>query len=156
MKVTFYSILTSMLLVLTGCSTNLLVQRLEDYGVTPANTTKLKFIGSDGGVGPDIQVIVKDPEVIKSVWTRIYSATPTDFWGASGFRRVEFYTSKKTGKSAATLLLNGTDAAYLEGDLWYHLDSGREGYYGLWRCPGLEKLVMWHLKREYERRKSNP
>lgn len=155
MRTTFYLILTCLFFLSAGCANNLLVKRLKDHGITPDNTAKLKFIGSEGAFGGDVYVITEDPEVIKSVWTRIYSATPTNFWAASGFQRVEFYTSREAEQSAATLMLNVTDAAYVEGDLWYHIDSDREGYYGLWRCPGLEKLVMWHLKREYERRKAS-
>lgn len=153
MKVTFYSILACVLLLLTGCATNSLVQRLKDHGVTPSNTAKLKFISSEGAFGGDVYVITEDPEVIKSVWTRIYSATPTNFWVASGSHGVEFYTSKQAKQPAATVMVNGTDAAHLEGDYWHHFNAHRKGYYGLWRCPGLEKLVYWHLRKEYERRK---
>lgn len=153
MKVTFYSILIWMLLLTFGCSTNSLVKRLKDHGVTPSNTAKLKFISSEGAFGGDVYVITEDPEVIKSVWTRIYSATPTKLWFASGSHSVEFYTSREVERPRAILMLNATDAAYLEGDYWHHFNAHRKGYYGLWRCPGLEKLVYWHLRKEYERRK---
>ncbi|MCK4293706.1 MAG: hypothetical protein KAY65_10955 [Planctomycetes bacterium] len=152
-KAILYPILTCTLLLSAGCTNNSLVKRLKDHGVTPSNTTKLKFISSEGAFGGDVYVITEEPEVIKSVWTRIYSATLTNFWVASGDHRVEFYTSKQAKQPAATVMVNGTDAARLEGDYWHHFDEHRKGYYGLWRCPGLERLVTWHLRKEYERRK---
>ena len=154
MKAAFYSILAFVILLVTGCASNSLAERLRDRGVTPGTTAKLKFIGTDSDFGTDVQVTIEDPEVIKSVWTRIHSATPTEHWAASGFRKIEFYTSKKAEWSAATLMLNVTDAAFLDTEFWHHFDSDREGYYGLMRCPGLHKLVMWHLREEHERRKN--
>jgi hypothetical protein len=156
MRTTLFLILTCLFFLSAGCANNLLVKRLKDHGVIPDNTAKLKFIGSPGALGGGFYVITEDLDVIKSVWTHIYSATPTNLWAASGFHRVEFYTSREAEQSAATLMLNATDAAYVEGNLWYHMDSDRDGYYGLWRCPALEKLVMWHLRKEYERRKNGP
>lgn len=153
MKVTLYLILTCIFFLSTGCTNNLLVQRLKDHGVTPENTVKLKFISTECAFGGDVNVMVEDPDVIESVWTRIYSATPTKLWFASGFQSIEFYTNKPVKIPTAILMLNASDAAYFYGDLWYHLDSEREGYYGLWRCPGLERLISWHLRKEYERRK---
>ena len=153
MKVAFSSILTCTFVLSAGCAPNSLVARLKDRGVTPVTTAKLKFVGTEADVGPDIYVAVEDPEVLKSVWTRIYSATPTKHWCACGFRRIEFYTGKKAERPTTVLLVNATDAAYVEGDYWHHFDSHREKYYGLARCPGLHKLVMSHLEEEYERQK---
>lgn len=153
MRTTFHLILTCIFFLSAGCANNLLVRRLKDHSVTQKNITKLKFISSEGAFGGDVYVITEDPEVIKSVWTRIYSATPTKLWCACGFHTVEFYTKRGEEQPAAALMLNASDAAYVEGDLWYHMDSDREGYYGLWKCSGLNEMVMQHLQEEYEQRK---
>jgi hypothetical protein len=154
MRTIFQLILTCMFFLSAGCANNLLVKRLKDHSVTQKNTTKLKFISSESAYGGDVYFVTEDPEVIESVWTRIYSATPTNLWCACGEQSIEFYTSNTVKNPAAILILNTSDGAHLEGDLWYHLDSERKGYYGLWRCPGLDKLVSWHLRKEHERRKN--
>ncbi|MBL7153184.1 MAG: hypothetical protein ISS79_05670 [Phycisphaerae bacterium] len=155
MKVVSYPILACVILPLTGCSANSLADRLKDRGVTPGTTAKLKFVGTEADFGPDVHVTIEDPEVIESVWIRIHSATPTEHWAASGFRKIEFYTSKKAKWVDATLMLNVTDAAFLDTEFWHQFDSDRKGYYGLMRCPGLHKLVMRHLREEHERRKNS-
>ncbi len=155
MKLQYFIISTFSLMMLSGCSENILVQRLKEHGITENNTAKLRFISSPGAYGDDTKVVIEDTEVIKAVWARIHSSTPTNRWSLSGFHSIEFYTANETGTPAATLMLNVSNAAYLEGDLWYHLDSHKPGYYGLWKCPGLENLVIWHLKKEYEQRHGN-
>lgn len=155
MKVTFYSILTCILLVLAGCSTNPLVKKFRDRGVTPASTAKLKFIGSKNDFGTDVSVTTEDKDVITAAWNSIHSATAFEPYGGSDFGRINFYTSKKAKWPAATLLVNVKDAAFLETEFLYQYDTTSEQYLGLMSCPGLHKLRMWHLKREYERRKNS-
>lgn len=154
MKTKFYLILIYILILSAGCNDkNLLNKRLQDHDVTQNNTIKLKFISSEGDFGSNNSVIVENPDVIKSVWKSIYSAKPTDVWFASGFHQIEFYINNTQNNPSAVLRLNASDGAHLSGDLWYHLDSEKEGYYGLWKCSGLNELVRKYLKEEYERRK---
>lgn len=155
MKATFYSILTCILLVLTGCSTNPLVKKFRDRGVTPASTAKLKFIGSKNDFETDISVTTEDQDVITAAWNSIYSATAVEPYEGSGFGRIDFYTSKKAEWPAATLLVNVKDAAFLETEFLYQYDTTSEQYLSLMSCPGLHKLRMWHLRKEHERRKNS-
>ncbi len=153
MKIKFNLFLTFILILSTGCSNkNLLTKRFEGHNTTQNNTIKLKFISSEGDFGSNISVIVENPDVIKSVWKSIYSAKPTDVWFASGFHQIEFYTNNTQNTPSAILELNASDGAHLSDDLWYHLDSEKEGYYGLWKCSGLNELVRGYLKEEYQRR----
>ncbi|MCK4293707.1 MAG: hypothetical protein KAY65_10960 [Planctomycetes bacterium] len=156
MKVIFYYVLTCILLVLTGCSTNPLVKKLRDRGVMPASTAKLKFIGSKNDFGTDISVTTEDQHVIKAVWSSIYSATKTNPYAGFDFGRIEFYTSKKAEWPAATLLVNPTDDSFLETEFLYQYNGESDRMLGLMRCPGLHKLRMWHLEKSISEQRENP
>lgn len=155
MKVLFFYTSVALLATLSGCSGNALVQRLKESDATEANIVKLRFISSEGAFGSGTMVVVNDADTIKSIWSKIKGARPTEHWCASGFHRIEFFTSNDAEVPVAAVLLNESDAAYLKGDLWYHLDSKKPGYYGLWKCVGLNELVMEYLKGEYDRRQTS-
>lgn len=155
MKITFYSILTCILLVLTGCSTNPLVKKFRDRGVTPVSTAKLKFIGSKNDFGIDISVTTEDQDVITAAWNSIYSATAVEPYGGSDFGRIDFYTSKKAEWPAATLIVYPNGASFLETEFRYQYDNENNKILGLMRCPGLHKLRMLRLEKEHNKRKGN-
>jgi hypothetical protein len=154
MKLQNLNVLALLLTIISGCTQNALVQRLKVHGVTENNTTRLRFISSEGAFGSDIKVTVSDGNTIEKVWSSIKCAKPTKLWYVSGDHRIEFFTPTDSEIPAATVLLNVSDGAHLEGDLWYHLDSNKNGYYGLWKCTGLNELVMFKLRNEYERRQA--
>jgi len=136
----------------SGCRSNLILERIKEHGVNRRNTKKLKFTSSEGAYGGNFFVVIEDPKVISYVWDSLESAKPTKLWYASGFHKIEFYADRKDQESAVTVRLNMSNAAHVEGDMWYHSDSKKEGYYGLWECKGLAELVMKYLKQEYERK----
>lgn len=154
MKVIFYLILTCALL-LAGCASNSLVKKFKDRGVTTATTAKLKFIGSQCDFDTDVFVTIEDPHIIKAVWNSIYLATKAEPYSGSDFGKIEFYTSEKAEWPAATLLVNPTDSSFLDTEFPYQYDVVSDRMLGLMSCPGLHKLRMEHLEKEYKKRKGN-
>jgi len=139
------------LLVLAGCQSTstrpdlrpALVQKLEKRGVSDASTGKIILVGSEGGYGGNMQVIITADFLIQEIWDTIYQSRPYKTWAASGFRKLKFYAGPESEVPVAELLVNVTDRCHFDGDF----DDS-------FRCPGINKILEPLLKAEYEKRGS--
>ena len=139
------------LLLLGGCAGNGLVRDLGAQGVEPRSTVRLVFAGSEADFGSDVRVNVVDRQVISEVWHSIQKAKPTGLWCACGYRKVEFHTSPKSLKPAATLMVNATGASHVLESKRYRYDRTQMKMVGMFECSGLHDLIMNALKKEYAR-----
>ncbi len=144
--------------VLTGgCAANELVEELAERDVTPATTTRLRFIGSEADFGTTkVQVAVTDKETIQALWQLIEAAEAADVWHAPGYRCVEFYTAEPADKPAAVVNVNAADLCHVAGSTRYYYSPDAEKMRGLYRCEGLHGLIMRHLAAEHKRRAAQP
>jgi len=120
--------------------TSELTARLARLGVTREKTRRMVLTDDEGGFGSKTRVEVA-PDIRKAVWKAIAAAKPFSRIAASGYRRVEFYTTVDAAKPSAVLLVNSTDACHLQG-------QEVEDSFG---CTGLHELIMPLLREEYER-----
>lgn len=157
--------------IISGCSTsglvedsytssssaNGLIEDLYTRGAKPSSTDHLVFIGSEADFGWDTQVVITDRKVIDEVWHSILNSKPYARFSACGVRTIEFYSIQDSNTPLATLMvhcggIDSGDAVHIEGAGPFPWDSSKGGRVGLYKCEGLEELVMKYLKEEYERR----
>ena len=138
------------IMVLTGCASTstrsdlqpTFVQKFADMGVSAANTRKIVLVGSEGGYGSNVHVIITEKFLIQEIWDTIYQSRPYGTWAASGFKKLRFYTETGTGSAKVELLVNETDRCHFE-----------KAFDDAFRCPGINKILEPLLKAEYEKRK---
>ncbi len=110
-------ILTACALAIAGCQSSPrppdlrppLVLQLHQRGVTDATTARIILVGSEGGYGSDMQVVITADFLIRDIWDTIHQSRPHKTWVASGFRKLQFYTDAKSAAPAAELFVNATD-----------------------------------------------
>ncbi len=151
------SSLLLLLLFVLGCSPNGLVEDLYTRGATPSSTDELVFIGSEADVGPDIRVVITDRNVIDEVWHSILNSRNYGRYSACGYRTIEFYSIQDSNTPLATLRvycggIEQDDPARVEGAGPFPWDSSKGGRDGLYKCKGLDELVLKYLREEYEER----
>ena len=75
------------LLIITGCTSPSLVERMNDYGVTHLNTQKIVLHGSEADVGSGVTVDIEEHCLIQRIWDSIYQSRPEITWAAPRQRR---------------------------------------------------------------------
>ena len=123
------------LLILTGCASPSLVQRMDAHGVTHLNTGKIVLHGSEADVGAGVKLDVVEHFLIQRIWDAVYQSRPEITWYASGYRRADFYVDTNLDTPACTLWINASDACHLDG----------EG--DRFRCPQLDGFVTDLLRK---------
>jgi len=129
------------LLVLCGCASPALVNRMKAHGVTHLNTGKIILYGSEADVGSHVSVKIEEHFLIQGIWDTIYQSRPERVWYASGYRRANFYADTDLDHPAFTLWINASDAC--------HINKQTERF----RCPKLHSVVMRLLQDAHEKRK---
>ena len=131
------------LLIITGCASPPLVQRMNSHGVTHLNTGKIVLHGSEADVGSGVKVAVVEHFLIQRIWDTVYQSRPEIIWYASGYRRADFYADTNLDTPACTLWINASDACHLDGEP------------DRFRCPQLDAFVIDLLQKAMKRQESN-
>ena len=127
------------LCLLLGCAaTPEFVRDIKSRGISDQTTKKIVIIGSEGGFG-EVSLEIPDQYAIEEIWDTIYQSRPTKYWVTSGYRTIEMYGSDDLATPKVRLLVNETDATYIEGTK------------KKFRCPGLDEYLLKILEYEFKK-----